>query len=189
MIQFTQTQKDEFDKLCEKADTPLFDAMREVRSHEAEYPVLYLYLFNSDNNCSNQKDFSTAWVNPDLITIEVEKYYLLLFASMYISVDPDNEIAFTAKDDYEKAYQKQFTQDEIDDLQDRPWFSNRVALNNCKVEVSQDDKDNPITVDDHKSDETNEDFDEDKSEPVPPDEPENVVVDNVTADSAEVSSD
>lgn len=190
MIQFTQTQKDEFDKLCEKAETPLFDAMKEVRSHESEYPVLYLYLFNSDNNCTNQNNFSTAWVNPDLITIEVEKYYLLLFAGMYISLDPDsNEIAFTAKDDYEKAYQKQFTQYEIDDLQDRPEFSNRVALNNCKIEVSVDDKNNPVTPDNHETDGSNEDFDEDKSEPVPPDEPENVAVDNVTADSAEVNSD
>ena len=170
MIQFTQTQKDEFNKLSNKAETPLFDVMKEVRNHEAEYPVLYLYLFNNDHACDNQKEFSAAWIEPDLITVAVEQYYLLLFAGMYISLDPDGKIAFTVKDDYTVAYQKQFTQAEIDDLQDRPEFANRVALDQCKVEVSVDDKNNPTKPDMPDEDATDEDFDEDKSEPVPPDE-------------------
>ena len=172
MIKFTQTQKDEFDKIWQKSEMPLFDAMKEVRNHEAQYPVLYLYLFNSDHACDNQKEFCAAWINPDLITVSVEQYYLLLFAGMYISLDPDGKVAFTAKDDYTVAYQKQFTQTEIDDLQDRPEFSNRVALDQCKVEVSVDDKDNPTKPDMSDKEETDEDFSEDKSEPVPPDEPE-----------------
>lgn len=173
MVNFTSTQKAEFDKLHAQSDKlSLYDAMKEVRNKETVYPVLHLYLFSEETACVNQKAFSTVWIEPSLITVEVEKYYLLIFAGMYISLDPDNKVCFTAKDDYTVAYQKQFTQTEIDDLQDRPEFSNRVALDQCKVEVSVDDKDNPTKPDMSDKEETDEDFSEDKSEPVPPDEPE-----------------
>lgn len=145
MIKFTQTQKCELDKLQNHdPELTLYDAMKEVRNNELLYPVLYLYLFNSNTECQNQKNFAAVWTDPSLITIEVEKYYLLMFAGMYISLDPDKNVCFTAKDDFTKAYKKQFTQAEIDDLQDRPEFSNRVALDQCKIEVSVDDENNPV---------------------------------------------
>lgn len=145
MIIFTQTQKNELDALRNRdPELSLYDAMKEVRNNESLYPVLYIYLFNSNGICQNQKLFAAAWTDPSLTTIEVEKYYLLMFAGMYISLDPDNNVCFTAKDDFAKAYKKQFTQAEIDDLQDRPEFANRVALDQCKVEVSVDDENNPV---------------------------------------------
>ena len=174
MIKFTQTQKDEFDKLYEQRnELTLYDAMKEVRNHELLYPVMYMYLFNSgDSACENQKVFSTLWIDPTQITVEAKQYYLLIFMGMYISLDPDKNVCFTIKSDYSKAYQKQFTQAEIDELQGRPEFANRVALDQCKIEVSADDENNPIKPDMPDESGTNEDFDEDKSEPVPPDPPE-----------------
>lgn len=149
--------------------TPLFDVMKEVRNHEAEYPVLYLYLFNNDHACDNQKSFSEAWIDPTIITVAIQKYYLLLFAGMYISLDSNNKACFTAKDDYTIGYQRQFTQAEIDDLQDRPEFANRVALDQYKVEVRVDGQQKTIEPDMPDESGTDEDFDEDKLEPVPPD--------------------
>lgn len=146
MIKFTQTQKDEFYKLYEQRDElTLYDAMKEVRNHELTYPVMYMYLFNSgDGTCENQKVFSILWIDPTQITVEAKQYYLLIFMGMYISLDPDKNVCFTIKSDYSKAYQKQFTQAEIDELQGRPEFANRVVLDQCKVEISVDDENNPV---------------------------------------------
>lgn len=144
MVRFTQAQKAEFDKLYAKKDSmTLLDVLQEVQRNERNYPVLYLYLFGSDDNYANQDSFARVWLDPSLITVSITQYYLVLFPQMYISLDPDKQIKFTDKWDFTVAYQKQFTQVDIDRLQLRDEFKNRVNLGSCKVEVSADDEANP----------------------------------------------
>lgn len=147
MIRFTQAQKDEFDKLYAKKDSmTLLDVLQEVQRNETDYPVLYLYLFGNDDNYANQDNFARVWLDPSLITVSITKYYLVLFPQMYISLDPDKQVKFTEKWDFAVAYQKQFTQVDIDQLQLRDEFKNRVNLDSCKVEVGVDDEANPRSL-------------------------------------------
>lgn len=144
MVRFTQAQKDEFDKLYAKKDSmTLLDALQEIQRNEIDYPVLYLYLFGSDDNYVNQDDFARVWLDPSLIIVSITQYYLVLFPQMYVSLDPDKQVEFTKKWDFTVAYQKQFTQVDIDQLQLRNEFKGRVNLDSCKVEVSADDEANP----------------------------------------------
>ena len=144
MVKFTQAQKNEFDKLHAKRDSmTLLDVLQEVQRNELGYPVLYLYLFSGENDCANQDNFAKVWLDPSLITIKFDMYYLVLFPQMYVSLDPDKQVKFTDKWDFTVAYQKQFTQVDIDRLQLRDEFKNRVNLDSCKVEVGIDDEANP----------------------------------------------
>lgn len=92
---------------------------------------------------ANQDSFARVWLDPSLIIVSITQYYLVLFPQMYISLDPDKQVRFTDKWDFTVAYQKQFTQVDIDQLQLREEFKNRVNLDSCKVEVSADDEANP----------------------------------------------
>ena len=144
MVRFTQVQKDEFDKLyANKSKMTLLNALQEVQKSENDYPVLYLFLFGGDDNSDNQNIFAQAWGNPDLISVSILKYYLVIFPDMYVSLNPDGNVKFTDKWDFTVAYQKQFTQIEVDQLQTQDEFKNRINLDACKVEVDADDKAHP----------------------------------------------
>ena len=146
MIRFTQAQKDEFDKLYKDHDSmSILDAMLRVQNFQSQYPVLYFYLFGSGDDSKNQNEFIQAWLDIELIKVTVTRYYLVVFPAMYVSIDPDNNIVFTTKYDNSKMYQKQFTQLEVNNLQQEEQFSNRINLDACKVEVNEDDKKNPLT--------------------------------------------
>lgn len=146
MIRFTQAQKDEFDKLYKDHDSmSILDAMLRVQNFQSQYPVLYFYLFGSGDDSKNQNEFIQAWLDIELIKVTVTRYYLVVFPAMYVSIDSDNNIVFTTKYDNSKMYQKQFTQLEVNNLQQEEQFSNRINLDACKVEVNEDDKKKPLT--------------------------------------------
>ena len=152
MIYFTEVQKNEFDKLkADEAKFTVLQAMVEVQNNEEDYPVLFLYLFG-DNEVENQANFAHAWFGSDEITVEVKEYYLIVIPGQYISVDPDGNVSFTAKDDYSKQYQKKFTEIEIQSLQQNDYFNGKMNLSRLKVEVSVDDaKDTTTTTTTQKS--------------------------------------
>lgn len=178
MVKFTQAQKDEFDNLyTRKTELSSFDAITEIRKHEAQYPVLYFYLFGAEDNCANQDNFALVWLDASQITVEIETYYLIVFAGMYVSLDPDNKVCFTEKYDFTIAYQKKFTQNEIDNMQNRPEFSGRISLDACKVTVEQDDKDNPLIIDNPPETDTDDSGDDSED------------VDDSTTDDDSVASD
>lgn len=139
MIKFTQTQKDEFDLLYKIHDEmTIFNTLTEIKNNENKYPVLYSCLFNSPVSLKNQDDFIIAWNDPESISVVPEKYYLIIFNDMYVSLDPDKNIVFTAKDDYSKTYQKEFTDTQINELQQRKEFVNKINLQNCKIFIEKD---------------------------------------------------
>ncbi|SFV40571.1 hypothetical protein [Ligilactobacillus acidipiscis] len=161
MVKFTQAQKNEFDKLYTKRNSmTLLDVLQEVQRNELGYPVLYLYLFSGENDCANQDNFAKVWLDPSLITIKFDMYYLVLFPQMYIALDPDGKVEFTQKWDFSIAYQKKFTQVDIDQMQQRDEFKNRISLNACKVEVEADDVNYPPEVDTDDSGDDSEDVDD-----------------------------
>ena len=137
-VRFIQAQKDEFDKLYQKKEElSAYDAFWEVQKREDEYPFLYLFLFGSDDNCKNQDDFVRIWLDPSQIyMIEIE-YYLIMFGAMYIALDENKDVQYTPKNSVPENYKIKFTQLEINSLQIRPEFKDRVKLDSFKVKVEE----------------------------------------------------
>lgn len=138
MIRFSDMQKKEFDKLKAQDDmTSLYDALYKVQNNEQSYPVLFYYLYGDADNCSNQDEFAQAWAKPEQISTKQSLYYLVIFPNLYVSLDQDDNVSFTTKDDNSKPYKKQFTQVEINELQLRDEFKNKFVLDSFKKLVEE----------------------------------------------------
>ena len=137
MVRFIQAQKDEFDKLYQKKnELSAYDVIWEVQKHENDYPLLYVLLFGSEDNCSNQDEFTKIWIDPTKLLVIETQFYLLMFGAMYIALDDKQDVQYTPKNSVPDDYKIKFTQLEVDSLQERPEFKNRIDLNSFKIEVN-----------------------------------------------------